>query len=80
MGRGLFVGVIPLLGALFDWPLAQNFEPATLLAFFTAAGVYLVLAAVGLEQPLVALPDLEQEKARSPGGETPAREAAATTH
>ena len=24
-GAGLFVGVIPLLGALFQWPLAQDF-------------------------------------------------------
>ena len=79
-GAGLFVGVIPLLGALFHWPLAQDLQPAALLAFFTAATVYLVLAAGGLERPLVALPDLEQEEARSPDGETPAREAAATTN
>jgi hypothetical protein len=78
-GAGLFVGVIPLLGTLFRWPMAQDLQPAALLAFFTAATVYLILAAAGLEGPLVAMPDLEQEEARSPDGETPAREAAATT-
>ena len=67
---GLLVGIVPLLGTLFSSPLAQDVQPASLLAFFTARHD---LPGLGLVWPGTAagpLPDLEQEEARSPDGET----------
>ena len=77
---GLWVGLIPLLGDLFHWPVAQNVQPATLLAFFTSAAVYMLLAAIGLEPPLVALPDLEHDVTPEPAAEASNTVEAATTH
>ena len=55
-GLGAAVGLIPVLGALVNWSAARQFQPAALYAFFTSAGLYLALAALGLERPLVLLP------------------------
>ena len=56
-GLGVAVGLVPMLGALIDWSAARRFQPAALYAFLTAVGLYLALAALGLERPLALLPE-----------------------
>jgi len=65
-GLGMAVGLVPLLGALFDWSTAQRFQPAALYAFLTSAVLYLALAALGLERPLALLPARAAEGAPQP--------------
>jgi cytosine permease len=56
-GLGVAVGLVPVIGALVNWGATRWFQPATLYALFTSAGLYLALAALGLERPLVLLPE-----------------------
>ncbi len=70
-GLGMAVGLVPVLGALFDWSAARRFQPAALYAFLTSAGLYLALAALGLERPLVLLPEPGAEGTAKPVPVTP---------
>jgi len=75
-GLGMAVGLVPVLGALFDWSAARRFQPAALYAFLTSAGLYLALAALGLERPLALLPKPVAEGAPQPVPVAPDRERA----
>jgi hypothetical protein len=48
--------LVPVFGALVDWSAARRFQPAAAYAFFASAGMYVALAALGLERPLRLLP------------------------
>ena len=76
-GLGLAVGLVPVLGAVVNWSAARRFQPASLYAFFISAGLYLALAALGLERPLVLLPEPLVEVTPKAEGETPGVEPAA---
>jgi hypothetical protein len=52
---GLAIGLVPVFGALTDWDATRRFQPAALFAFLASAVMYTVLAAFGLERPLVRL-------------------------
>ena len=63
---GMAVGLVPVFGAWIGWTPAQGFQPAALFAFLAAAALYLIFAAIGLEGPLIPVPDMikpEQEQA-----------------
>ena len=64
-GLGVAVGLVPLLGSLFDWSAARRFQPAALYAFFTSAVLYLVLAALGLQRPWRSFPPRNPKVRRS---------------
>jgi hypothetical protein len=76
-GLGLAVGLVPVLGSLVNWSAARRFQPASLYAFLTSAGLYLVLAALGLERPLVLLPEPLAEGPPNAEADTPGLEPAA---
>jgi cytosine permease len=63
---GMAVGLVPVLGVLFDWSPARSFQPAALYAFLTSAVLYLAMAALGMERPLAILPPLVAEGAPDP--------------
>jgi cytosine permease len=73
-GLGMAVGLVPVVGAICDWSAARRFQPAALYAFLTSAGLYLVLAALGLERPLAMLPEPVAEGAPQPDLATPGLE------
>jgi len=73
-GLGMAVGLVPVLGALCDWSAARRFQPAALYEFLASAGLYLALAALGLERPLALLPEPVAEGAPQPDLATPGLE------
>ena len=65
---GMAVGLVPVIGAWTDWTPARRFQPAALFAFLTAAAFYLIFAAIGLEGPLIIVPDMiKPEHEQAPG-------------
>jgi cytosine permease len=54
---GVAVGLVPIVGAFGGPPIASRIEPASVYAFFTAFGVNMLLAGVGLEPPVEPLLD-----------------------
>jgi hypothetical protein len=63
---GLAVGLVPLCGSVLGWAGATRFQPAAVFAFFTAAAVYQALAALGLESPYFAVPEIQAEGESTP--------------
>jgi purine-cytosine permease-like protein len=52
---GGLVGLVPLMGRLFDWPAPQAFQPAALYGFLVASCLFLILSALGLDRPVLTL-------------------------
>jgi hypothetical protein len=66
---GVLVGLLPLLGTAIDWPRARSFQPASLYAYFVSVMLAWLLSALGLERPLVSLPEVAQAQAETRGAE-----------